>query len=285
MVSVVMTVRNVGATVVECLHSILNQTFHNFEIIIIDDFSTDQTNSLIQELADERIKHFKNEKWLGIAPSRNKGIKLASGANIFFTDGDCIVSNNWIEIGLESLKTTNCLGVEGRILYVSENYKPTFSDHVMENTKGGNYMTGNMAYKKTALEYVGGFDERLTYLEDRDIAFRIRRYGKICFNPEMIVYHPQAKMTPRKLIASAALIKNRVILYKKFHQKEFMLWHIVYPQNLAKLLFPPLIFSSLFSKRFESPEDFRLLPFMYIYVVCQRLHLWKESARAKILLI
>ena len=284
-VSVVMTVRNVSATIANCLHSILNQTFNNFEIIIIDDFSTDETKELIQELDDTRIKYFRNQKWLGISPSRNKGISKAAGENLFFTDGDCIVSENWIEMGLKSLGFSNCVGVEGKIIYVSEDYKPTLSDNVMENICGGNFMTGNMAYKKGIMDKVGGFDERLTYLEDRDIAFRVMKYGKICFNPEMIVYHPQVVMTSKRLIESAANIKNRVHLYKKFHKKEFLLWRILYPQNLIKFLFPPLVFTSLFSKKLKKSSDFRLLPYMYIFLVFQRLHLWKECARERVFLI
>jgi glycosyltransferase involved in cell wall biosynthesis len=284
-VSVIMTVRNMGGTIVDCLHSILNQSFNNFEVIVIDDFSTDNTMELIQSLGDKRIKYFKNEKWLGITPSRNIGIKKAAGENVFFTDGDCTVSKNWIEVGLKSLSGSNCVGVEGKIYYVSPNYKPTFSDHVMENRRGGNFMTGNIAYKKAAIEKVGGFDEKLTYLEDRDLAIRVMKHGKICFNPEMIVYHPQVITTPKRLIKSVANIKNRVYWYRKFRGRDFMLWRILYPQNLLKLLFPPLVFFSLFSKRFENSDDFRLLPFIYVYLVLQRLRIWKECARQKVYLI
>jgi glycosyltransferase involved in cell wall biosynthesis len=283
--SVVMTVRNVSATIIDCLRAILNQTFQEFEIIIIDDYSEDCTNAEIKKLNDARIRYFRNENWLGISPSRNRGIKKALGENVFFTDGDCQVSKNWIEVGLKSLNKPNCVGVEGRIYYVSDDYKPTFSDHVMENKYGGNFMTGNIAYKKAVIEKVGGFDEKLTYLEDRDIAFRIMKYGKICFNPEMVVYHPQVKMTPKMLVESASNIKNKVHLYKKLRRKELLLWRIVYPTNLIRLLCPPLIFSSLISKRFKTSEDFRLLPFIYIFLLFQRLHLWKESAKERVFLI
>lgn len=285
LVSVVMTIRNVSATINGCLDAILNQTYENFEIIIIDDFSTDDTEKLVKKLADNRIKYFRNEKWLGISPGRNRGIKKAVGKYIFFTDGDCIVSKNWIEAGLNSLRNSDCVAVEGRIYYVSKDYRPTFSDHIMENRSGGHFMTGNMAYKKAAIEKVNGFDERLTYLEDRDIAIRIMKYGNVCFNPEMIVYHPQVILTPKKLLKSAANIRNRVILYKKLDKKDFMFWRIVYPLHMVKLLFPPLIFTSLLSKRFKNSRDFRLLPYTYLFLVLQRLYLWKECAKERVFLI
>jgi GT2 family glycosyltransferase len=77
------------------------------------------------------------------------------------------------------LKDPNCVGVEGKVCYVSEDYKPTFSDRVIQNRYGGQFLTGSMAYKKDVIERVGGFDERYTYLDDRDLALRAMKLGKI----------------------------------------------------------------------------------------------------------
>lgn len=281
----VVCVRNVEKYISQCIRSILDQTFSDFEIIIIDDVSSDNTTNVIEEFDDKRIRHFVNEKWLGISKSRNKGVQYAAGEYIFFTDGDCTVSKNWIEEGLKYLKNPKCIGVEGRIYYVSKDYEPTFSDYINENRYGGNFMTGNMAYEKKIIKNVGGFDERLTYLEDRDIALRILKRGKICFSPEMIVYHPQVILTPKRFVESAARIRNRVLLFKKFKERRFLLWRIIFPFNLVKILFPPLIFSSLFFKRFRTSDDFKLLPFAYVYAICERLQLWKECAKERVFLI
>ena len=284
-VSVVICVRNVEKYISKCIRSILDQTFSDFEIIIIDDMSSDSTKNIIEKFEDKRIRYFRNEKWLGISKSRNRGVEYAAGEYIFFTDGDCTVSKNWIKEGLKYLKGLNCIGVEGRICYVSEGYEPTFSDYTNENRYGGNFMTGNMAYEKKIIKTVGGFDERLTYLEDRDIALRILKHGKICFNPEMIVRHPQVILTPKRFVESAASIRNRVLLFKKFEERDLLLWRIIFPLNLVKILFPPLIFSSLFFKRFKSSDDFKLLPFSYIHAICERLQLWKECAKERVFLI
>jgi GT2 family glycosyltransferase len=263
----------------------LDQTPSDFEIVIIDDMSSDNTKNIIEKFDDKRIRYFKNQKWLGISKSRNRGLEYAEGEYIFFTDGDCWVSKNWIKEGLKYLKDPNCIGVEGKICYVSEDYEPTFSDRVMENRYGGHFMTGNMAYKKRVIETVGGFDERFTSLEDRDIALRIMKHGKICFNPKMIAYHPQVILTPKRLVESAARVRNRVLLFKKFGEKGFLLWRILFPFNLVKILFPPLIFSSLFFKRFKNSGDFKLLPFAYVYAICERLQLWRECAKERVFLI
>ncbi len=284
LVSVLICARNVEKYIGKCLKSILNQTYANFEIILIDDHSEDKTKRIIQDVKDERIKYFQNEKWLGITKSRNRSLKFAKGDYIFFTDADCIVSRDWIEQGLKFLKRPEYEGVEGQIYYGSEEYNSTFSDHNYERGRG-KFATGNIAYRKSAIERVGGFDERFSYFEDRDLGFRILRNGKIEFNPKMIVYVQKETLTFKRLIKSASIIRNRVYLYKRFNDKETISWRIVDPWNLAKMFFPPLVFVSLFFNNFEMVSDYRLLPFSYVKVVLERLYLWRECAKERVFLV
>lgn len=284
-VSVVMCARNAEKYIGNCISSLLDQTFENFEIVIVDDMSSDNTVAIIRNFNDKRIRYFRNKEWLKIAKSRNKGLKYANGRYVFFTDADCTVSRNWIEEGVKYLEDKNCVGVEGTVYYVSKDYEPTISDRALENRFGGQFMTGSVAYRKDVVMTVGGFDERLDYLADRDIALRILRYGKIRFNPKMIVYHPRVVMTPTRLIRSAADTKNRVILFKRFGERKFMFWRIVEPFNLAKTVFPPLILASLFFNRYRTREDFRLLPYTYVYAILERLQIWKTCATERVFLI
>jgi glycosyltransferase involved in cell wall biosynthesis len=285
-VTVVICVRNGENYLDKCIESLLNQTYTDFTLVVIDDASSDNTEKLIEKFGDKRIKNFKNESHLGIAKSRNRGIASSHGEYIFFTDDDCIVSKNWIEQGLKYLKDPNYVGVEGKIVYVSEDYEPSFSDHVCENYYGGQFTTGNMAYKRRVIESVRGFDERYSYYEDRSLGLRVLKHGKIRFNPNMIVYVQQEMLTPKKLIERASHVKGKVLLFKEFREKNG-LWRIVYPLNLAKALFPPLVFATLlfsFSK-FRKLDDFKLLPFVYVYVIYERLQLWKECAKQRVFLI
>jgi glycosyltransferase involved in cell wall biosynthesis len=282
-VSVLMCVRNVEKYIGDCIRSILDQTFTDFELVVIDDLSNDKTKNIIGNFKDKRIRYFRNGKWLGISKSRNLCVRYANGEYIFFTDGDCVVSRDWIEQGLKFLKDPDYAGVEGKTYYVSKEYKPTFSDHSCVSKCGG-FMTGNVAYKRSIVASVGGFDERYSCHEDRDLGLRILRVGKIGFNPNMIVFVQQQTLTPKELIKRSDAIRNRVYLFKRFRDTELVVWRIVDPLSLAKILFPPLIFSSLFFSRFRM-DDFKLLPFEYIYAVCARLQLWKESAKERVFLI
>ena len=284
-VSVVMTVRNVGKYIVQCIESILGQTFSDFEIVIIDDMSNDKTTNMIKKFDDQRIRYFRNEKWLGISKSRNRGLNYARGEYIFFTDGDCIVSTDWIKEGLRYLEDPTCVGVEGKIYYVSDNYEPSFSDHVTENKYGGHFMTGNVAYKRSVIERIGGFDERYTYFEDRDLALRAMKFGRIDFSSEMKAYHPKNVLTPTQFVLGGKKIRNKVLLYKKFGDHTSFLWRIVSPQNLIAIFFPPLIFLTFFRNRYLTKEDFILFPFIYPRLIYERLNLWYMSIKERIFLI
>jgi glycosyltransferase involved in cell wall biosynthesis len=283
-VSILISVRNGEKYISCCLKSILDQCYANFEIIVIDDASDDKTKELIKNFKDKRIRYFRNEKWLGISKSRNRSLKYAKGLYIFFTDSDCVVSKDWIKQGLEFLKGSDCAGVEGQCYYVSKEYKPTFSDHSYPMGRG-KFMTGNVAYKKSIVESVGGFDERYNYFEDRDLGLRILRIGRIEFNPNMIVYIQKEIVTPKGLIKHAPGIKNRVYLFKRFHDRELMVWRIVDLRNLAKILCPPLVFTSLFFRKLKTLDDYRLLPFTYARAISERLQLWRECAKERVFLI
>ena len=287
-VSIVLCTYNVEDYVSNCLKAILGQTFSDFELLIIDD-STDNTGNIIRMFNDPRIKYFKGEERLGLAKSRNKGIKLSTGNYVFFTDADCVVSRDWLAQGMRSF-ASGCVGVEGRTVYVSEDYKPTFSDSVIKNQQGGQFMTCNIAYKKSVLERVGGFDERYDYYEDRDLAFRVKRFGKIVFNPSMVVYHQKMKITPRNFIRRANRIRNRVLLFKRFRDVwsgriPNPLGRIINPLDFLVVFCPVLILSYLAIYRFKSREDWNLFPYIWIKKVYERISLWHACALHKVFLI
>jgi len=284
-ISVLMCVYNIETYIRKCINALLNQTIEDFEIVIVDDGSTDNTLNIIENFDDKRIRCFRNQKNIGVAKSRNKCIKLSRGENLFFTDGDCIVSKNWIEEGFKFIKEKGCVGVEGKTCYVAEGYQPTFSDDVIQNEKPRKFMTCNMAYKKSVIERIRGFDERYTYNSDRDLALKAMKLGRICFNPNMIVYHQKRTVKPLQFVGRGKRIRSRVLLYKKFGERELVLWRIVYPLHLMGMFFPPLIFSSFFRNRYKTKEDFALFPFIYIRLLYERLNLWNMCAKERVFLI
>ena len=89
LVSIIMPSYNTGRFITETINSVLNQTYNNWELIIVDDCSTDNTDEVVAPfLDDERIKYFKNETNSGAAVSRNKALREAKGKWIAFLDSD-----------------------------------------------------------------------------------------------------------------------------------------------------------------------------------------------------
>jgi len=285
LVSIVVPVRDGEKCVANCIESILSQTFENFELIMVDDASSDITGEIISGFKDERIKYIVNKEWRGIAGSRNAGIKRASGKYVFFTDADCVVNRKWIEEGLRCFEK-DCVGVEGRIVYVSENYQQVFSDYVMENRNGGQFMTGNMAYRRDIVLAIGGLDESLTYLSDRALGLEVsKRYGHVCFNEDMITVHPWVQMSQKRLFKSVSSIEDRIYLFKKFGDRPQLSWRIMNLRNFIMILCPELIFASFFLHSYKKKEDFRLLPFTFVAAIVERIHIWKASAKYRVFII
>lgn len=117
-VSVLMPVYNGEKFISESIESVLNQTFRNFELIIIDDCSEDQSAHIIKQYDDRRIKYFRNEKNLGQTLSLNKGIKLAKGNYIARIDQDDISDGRRLEHQLNFLESNPEYGLCGTLAKV-----------------------------------------------------------------------------------------------------------------------------------------------------------------------
>jgi glycosyltransferase involved in cell wall biosynthesis len=104
LISVVMSVFNSELYVKEAIDSILNQTFEDFEFIILDDGSTDKSVDIIQGYTDSRIRFFQNDKNLGLRGSLNRGLQLAEGKYIARMDSDDIAVERRFEIQVKYLE-------------------------------------------------------------------------------------------------------------------------------------------------------------------------------------
>lgn len=88
LVSVIMPSWNTSNFIAESIQSVIDQTYENWELIIVDDCSTDNTDEVVAKFTDKRIRYFKNEKNSGAALSRNRALREARGEWIAFLDSD-----------------------------------------------------------------------------------------------------------------------------------------------------------------------------------------------------
>lgn len=105
-VSVIIPCYNSEKNLAETLESIFNQSYYNFELILIDDGSQDNTWELIQAIKDRRIIKYHQEN-KGVSAARNKGIELSTGEYILFVDSDDVINKNYIKFLVNALESGN----------------------------------------------------------------------------------------------------------------------------------------------------------------------------------
>ena len=198
-VSVVIPTFNRKDLLKETLKSLFNQTYpkDKYEIIVCDDGSTDGTEEIVRELIKKSpcdLRYYK-QKNRGPASARNLGIYNARGEIIGFTDDDCVVSSTWIEQAVPYFEDVKIGAIQGFV--APSIYKPGRMEKIFKIALGiththdtGRYVTANMFFRKKAILEAGCFDPEVVWVEDTDLAYRIKRIRyKILFSDNVIVYH------------------------------------------------------------------------------------------------
>ena len=160
-VSVIIPMYNSSKYIKECVQSVLNQTYKNVELIIVDDMSSDNSVEIVEQFKDDRIKLIKLSKNVGAALARNKGIDNATGEYICFLDSD----DYWV---LDKL--------ERQVKFIEENdYAFIYSDYAYLNLDGTTHIahvpkliTYKQALKNTAI-FTSTVMFNMSYLDKVDI--------------------------------------------------------------------------------------------------------------------
>lgn len=196
-VSVVVSVFNGERNIERCLESLFQVNYENYEIILINDGSTNGTDKAVKRYENRAI-YVKNEINLGLAASRNRGIRLAKGEYVAFTDVDCVVDKYWLAELVQCLIKNKAEGAGGAVKMpkdvsffarcVGTLGKP--SPKLISKNEAE--VPGcNAIFKKSLLKQMGGFDE--TFKEsnaDTDFNVRVWTDGrKIYYQPTAIIYH------------------------------------------------------------------------------------------------
>jgi glycosyltransferase involved in cell wall biosynthesis len=197
-VSVVVACYNGERTVQACLDSLERLDYPDFEVILVDDGSTDATAQIAAR--HPKVRTIRHEKNLGLSVARNTGIAAAAGEIIAFTDADCRADEDWLYYLVGDLLDSEFAGIGGPNLLPPEDspvaasvmVSPGGPAHVMLTDRQAEHIPGcNMAFYKWALEEVSGFDPIFEKAgDDVDICWRIQQAGhQIGFSPGAFVWH------------------------------------------------------------------------------------------------
>lgn len=231
-ISIIIPTYNRAEKLKRCLKSILSLRYRSdwYEIIIVDDASTDRTKGVIKEFSDwyKNISLISNKKNRGPASSRNKGVKNSKGEIIVFIDDDCIPQKGWfkeIEKSHKRYKHELAIGGKTESLDKTKNIS-IFRDFQRKYCMKRNSIhkkhlyylpTDNISYKREVFKKVGYFNESLRYSEDIEFNMRLSKINKpVKYNKDMIVYHEHEK-TIRDFIKRSYQYGRYIPLIKKEH--------------------------------------------------------------------
>ncbi len=196
LISVIIPAYNSEKTIGDTIESVLNQTFSDFELIVINDGSKDRTLEIVSNIQDPRIKVFSYPN-AGVCVSRNRGFQIATGKYVSFLDADDLWTPDKLEAQLKALESnpqaavayswTSRIDESGQFLY--EGIHPNFSGDVYANLIAQNFLDGNPLILSEAFKAVGGYDESFTHCEDWDMYLRLaERYHFVVVRRPQILY-------------------------------------------------------------------------------------------------
>ncbi|MHB1376294.1 MAG: glycosyltransferase family 2 protein [Candidatus Humimicrobiaceae bacterium] len=248
LVSIVIPAFNEEKFLVESLKSVLAQDYKNFELIVVDNNSTDNTLKIAKSFGARVF--FESSQGVGFA--RQRGFMEAKGEIVATTDADTILPSNWVSrIAEEFKKDQNLVAFGGlytlysgaitaRVAVSYLAYPFWFIDKLFS---GGWTLPGaNLAIRMNTFLKVGGFKTELALGEDANISQRLRKFGKVKLDPDFLVQTSGRRFKNGLLSAWATYLPNGIVrmLFKK---EKF----VKLPQvRVEKSLFNKLAFIPLF---------------------------------------
>lgn len=198
LVSVIIPVYNGEITIKETIESVLNQTFSDFELLVINDGSQDKTLDVVSSLLDSRIQVFSYSN-SGVAATRNKGISHAVGEYISFIDADDLWTPDKLETQVKALQAnpqaavayswSDWIDESGQFLraggHITANGKVYSKLLVRDFIESGS----NPLIRSQALAEVGGFDQSVTPAEDWDMWLRLAARYEFVLVPSVQIFY------------------------------------------------------------------------------------------------
>jgi GT2 family glycosyltransferase len=195
-VSVIVCSLNGARTLRDCLKGLRRLEYPNHEVIVVDDGSTDETVTITREFGFPVI----STSNMGLSSARNTGMRAATGDIVAYLDDDAYPDPHWLHYLAATFQSTDCVGVGGPNLPPSGDgtiadcvaNSPGGPVHVLISDELAEHIPGcNMAFRKDALEAIGGFDPQFRVAgDDVDVCWRLQERGwTLGFSPSAVVWH------------------------------------------------------------------------------------------------
>ena len=268
-VSVVVATHNAARTLDDCLRSLLNLRYPDYEVIVVNDGSTDESDVIMQRYP-YRVITTPNK---GVSAARNEGMRAATGEIVAYIDSDARADPDWLCYLASTFGESDVVAVGGPNLVPKEDnwvakcvYRsPGGPTQVMLDDQSAEHIPGcNMAFWKWALEEIGRFDPIFKRAaDDVDICWRLLERGyRIGFSPSAIVWHHRRPSVKAYWHQQVGYGESEALLERK-HPNRFNPWghtfwagRIYGPYPFFRLFGRPLIYQGLWgSAGFQSMYD------------------------------
>jgi glycosyltransferase involved in cell wall biosynthesis len=222
LISIIIPTYNRAHIIGRALQSVANQTLQDFEIIIVDDASTDNTTEVVEQFGNPHVRYLQHHENRFAGAARNTGMEAATGKYIAFLDSD----DAWLpdklerQIGLLEGTDADCgcsytgaiINVEGGLVK-HKTYEPTYSgeafnDYLLEKFT---IWTPTFMFRTELLKHTEPFDSNLIRAEDIDFYLRLLKHSKLSCAPEPLV---ELYLDMGKEIAELAEQCDRILLSK-----------------------------------------------------------------------
>ena len=216
-ISIIIPAHNAESTIKSTIESVQEQTFSDFELIVIDDGSIDKTAEIVRDIKDSRIKLLCYENG-GVSVARNRGIKNATGDYIAFLDADDLWTKDKLKKQLAVLEANPKAGVayswtsyideQGDFLY---NCNPvSFEGNVLKELLLTNFLHNgsNPLIRQQAVEAVGGFDSSLKASEDWDYYLKLAARYSFVVIPEYQILYRKSSISSTNISSNVERMKR-----------------------------------------------------------------------------
>ncbi len=255
-VSVVVCSYNGSNTLRDCLDSLMRLDYLEYEVVLVDDGSTDATSQIAKEFPQVVYQHQENR---GLSEARNVGASLCTGEIIAYTDDDCVVDIHWLRYLVQAMQDQQVVAIGGPNLppptdsWVAKCVaaSPGGPSHVMLDDLNAEHVPGcNLALVRTELLNLGGFDSQFRQAgDDIDICWRLLDAGKkIGFAPGAMVWHKRRSSVSAYIKQQQGYGRSEAMVHFK-HPRRFDAlgrsnWKgVIYGDGAVGLpLLPPLIY-------------------------------------------
>ena len=226
MVSVIMATFNVESYLHQSIESVINQTYLDWELIVVNDGSTDKTSDIAKCFSDKRIKCYE-QKRMGVSAARNLGMLNMKGDYFCFLDGDDVMPSNGIKDRLHIFEEQSDISfVDGVVMYMNDDMKPTGKQYV-PSFKGDPYNEllqlnrtcyfGNTWMIKRERDVYYRFNQQMSHAEDLFFYLTLAKGRKYSYTESPVLYYRERENSAMKDLAG--LEHGYFYLLKKVKQE------------------------------------------------------------------